>query len=84
MTTLLMNPDVAEFHQRAAKARAVSLNPDLWSAPARDLIRIAAFAGFDANAVVRRCCLRVARRDAWKIHAPTVEAVLAEMAREDQ
>ncbi|KQP62994.1 hypothetical protein [Nocardioides sp. Leaf285] len=68
------------FDLRAACAR-LALRPeagDGWlSANARDMIRIAAFAGFDPDEVLRRVAMRAhPERD---VNVRTVEAVLDEM-----
>lgn len=54
---------------------------DTFSANARDYVRLAVFAGFDAQELVLRCFKR-SRGD--RVFLPTVERVLGEMEQEDR
>ena len=68
--------------ERIATARAVRISLDVWTRGAHDMIRIAAFAGFDMTDLMRRCFVRTARRDTSKINIRTVETIMGEMDAE--
>ena len=71
-----------EFAERAAAARGLHLSADVLSANARDMLRVAAFAGFDAKAVLVDCFKR-SNRGALRVNVTTVERVMGEHAAAD-
>jgi hypothetical protein len=71
-----------EFEERAKFARVLKLSEDVWSIPARDMLRIYAFAGFDTKKIIRKAVL-LASPDGLKINLPTVEKAWAKCYKYD-
>lgn len=72
-----------EFEERAKRASSLKLSDDVWSRPAQDILRIYAFAGFDAAMIVRQAVL-LASPNALKINLPTVERAWAKCYERDE
>lgn len=69
--------------ERVAAAQAVGNVGDGWmSRNAQDMVRIAAFAGFDTDALVRRVAFATVKNTGRTINAASVERVMGEMADE--
>lgn len=71
----------ADFDRRIAAARSLVLSEDGLTRGARDMLRIAAFAGFDAKDVLVRSFIR-RRRSSGRINARTIENTMGEINRE--
>jgi len=66
-----------EFNKRARAAQEIfPRGSDFYSHNALDMLRIAAFAGFDVKELTRRCCLRSGAR---KTNVRTVLTVMEEL-----
>lgn len=68
-----------DFAARAVMAREPILSDDVFSKPAQDMIRIAAFAGFDTKDLMVRC---FKSSTSSKINVATVERIMGEMSNE--
>lgn len=80
MPTAPASPAIA---RRVAAAQAVGNVGDGWmTRSARDTVRIAAFAGFDVDVLVRRVALSTVRNRGRLINAASVERVMGEMTDE--
>lgn len=69
----------ADFERRAAMARKPTLSPDVWTKPAADMIRIAAFAGFDVQRLIVEC---LKGNCGNRVNIRTVERIMGEMESE--
>jgi hypothetical protein len=62
-----------QLAERIQAAAGCNPSPDVWSGPARDMLRIAAFAGFDVQTIMR-VCFSLSRAN--RINAATVERAM--------
>lgn len=66
-----------DFTRRARAARGPLLSKDVWSNNAADMVRMAIFAGFDAETLIRACLVySINRQHRSKITTATVERIL--------